>query len=29
MYQEVPEEQPWEAAADNAWIKERIHELQP
>ena len=29
MYQEVPPELPWEAATKNAWMQERIHELQP
>ena len=29
MYQEVPAEQPWEAAEDNVWIQEIIHEFQP
>ena len=29
MYPEVPEDQPWESAAKNAWIQEIINEFQP
>ena len=28
MYQELPAEQQWEAAVDNAWIQEIIREFE-